>query len=58
MATKIVEQFTKVSTAYKAFDLRSLGYVTFSDFAYAIDTMRLGLDRDSILQIFTYMDSN
>ena len=32
--------------------------MTFSDFAYVIDTMKLGLDRDTILQMFTYMDSN
>ena len=35
-----------------------MGYVTFSDFAYVIDTMKLGFDRDSILQMFTYMDAN
>ena len=35
-----------------------MGYVTFSDFAYVIDTMKLGFDRDSILQMFTFMDAN
>ena len=32
--------------------------MTFSDFAYVIDTMHLGFNRDTILQMFTYMDSN
>ena len=54
----MIEHFGKVSSAFKQFDLRTLGYVTFSDFAYVIDTMKLNLNRDTIMQMFTYMDSN
>ena len=49
LAKAIFERFEKVSTAFREFDLRTMGYVTFSDFAYIIDTMNLGFDRDSIL---------
>ena len=33
----MVDRFGKVSAAFKQFDLRTLGYVTFSDFAYVTD---------------------
>ena len=58
LAQRIVEKFGKISTAFRAFDLRTRGFVTFADFAYIIDQMKLGLERDSILQIFTYMDTD
>ena len=56
LATKIVERFQKVSTAFRAFDLRRRGAVCFSDFAYVVDQLKLKFERDLIVQIFTYMD--
>ena len=55
-ATKLVEKFQKVSTAFRAFDIRRRGAVCFSDFAYVVDQMKLKFERDLIVQIFTYMD--
>ena len=56
LATKLIDRFGKVTTAFRAFDLRIRGKVTFSDFAYAVDQLKLGFDRNTILKIFTYMD--
>mmetsp|Transcript_1650 Transcript_1650/g.2286 ORF Transcript_1650/g.2286 Transcript_1650/m.2286 type:complete len:189 (+) Transcript_1650:198-764(+) len=58
LAQRLVDKFGKVSTAFRAFDLRTRGFVTFADFAYVIDQMKLGFERDMILQVFTYMDSD
>lgn len=58
LAQRIVNKFGKVSTAFRAFDIKTRGFVTFSDFAYVIDQLKLGFERDVILQIFTYMDSD
>ena len=49
LAHRMIELYGKVSAAFKHFDLRTLGYVTFSDFAYVIDTMKLGFNRDLII---------
>lgn len=38
--------------------MRTRGAVTFSDFAYVVDSLKLGLDRDILLQIYTYMDAD
>ena len=56
LAKRIIDKFSKVSTAFRAYDVRTRGAVTFSDFAYVTHQLKIGLDRDSILQIFTYMD--
>lgn len=58
LAQRIVDKFGKVSTAYRAFDIRFKGVVNFTDFAFVIDSMKLGFEKDIILQIFTYMDSD
>ncbi len=39
LANKLIERFGKVSTAFRAFDLRLKGKVAFSDFAYSIDQL-------------------
>ena len=41
LAMKIVSKFGKVSTAFRAFDLRTRGFVVYSDFAYVIDSLKL-----------------
>ena len=56
LADKLMQRFGKVQTAFRAFDMRIRGKVSFSDFAYVIDQLKLGFDRDTMLQIFTYMD--
>ena len=38
--------------------MRTRGSVTFADFAYVIDQLKLKFERDTILQIFTYMDTD
>ena len=38
--------------------MRTRGSVTFADFAYVTDQLKLKFERDTILQIFTYMDSD
>lgn len=53
-----MSKFGKVSTAFRAFDLRTRGYVVYSDFAYVLDQLKLGFQRDMITQIFTYMDTD
>lgn len=58
LAQRIIDKFGKVSSAFRAFDVRTRGAVTFSDFAYVIDQLKLKFERDLIMQIFTYMDSN
>jgi hypothetical protein len=58
LAQRIIDKFGKVSSAFRAFDVRTRGAVTFSDFAYVIDQMKLKFERDLIMQIFTYMDSD
>lgn len=58
LASSLIEKFGKVSTAYRAFDIRTRGAVTFSDFVYVVDSLKLGMDRDSLLQIYTYMDAD
>ena len=56
LTTKLMSQFGKVSKAFRAFDVRTKGKVAFSDFCFVIDQLKLGFDRNTILQIFTYMD--
>ena len=58
LAQAIIDKFGKVSTAFRSFDLHTRGFVSFSDFAYVIDQLKLGMERDVILQIFTYMDTD
>ena len=58
LAQRIVDKFGKVSSAFRAFDIRTRGAVTFSDFAYVVDQLKLNFERDLILQIFTYMDTD
>lgn len=58
LAQRIIDKFGKVSSAFRAFDVRTRGAVTFSDFAYVIDQLKLKFERDLIMQIFTYMDSD
>ena len=47
-----------MSTAYKAFDKRNRGFVTFADLAHMMDQMKMDFERDTVLQIFTYMDTD
>ena len=49
LAKTILEKFGKVSTAFRAFDVRTRGAVTFADFAYVVDSLKVGLDRDALL---------
>ena len=56
LSEKILARFGKVSTAFRAFDMRIRGKVSFSDFAYVLDQLQLGFNRDTMLQIFTFMD--
>lgn len=58
LAKSLIDKFGKVSSAFRAFDIRTRGAVTFADFAYVVDSLKLGLDRDILLQIFTYMDAD
>ena len=58
LAQRIVEKFGKVSSAFRAFDVKTRGYVTFSDFAYMFDQLKMGMERDAIMLIFTYMDND
>ena len=37
LADKLIQRFGKVQTAFRAFDMRIRGKVSFSDFAYVID---------------------
>ena len=37
LADKLMQRFGKVQTAFRAFDMRIRGKVSFSDFAYVID---------------------
>ena len=56
LSEKLIGRFGKVSVAFRAFDVRLKGKVSFSDFAYVIDQLKLGFNRNTILQVFTYMD--
>lgn len=58
LAQRIIERFGKVSSAFRGFDIRTRGLVTYADFAYVIDQLKLKFERDTIMQIFTYMDSD
>lgn len=49
LARGLIEKFGKVSTAFRAFDIRTRGAVTFADFAYVCDSLKLGMDRDILL---------
>ena len=37
LAQRILDKFGKVSSAFRAFDVRTRGSVTFADFAYVCD---------------------
>lgn len=57
LASTLVEKYGTVASAFKVFEERTRGTVSFADFAYALtDKLKLNYDRDIILQIFTYMD--
>ena len=56
LADRLLSRFGKVSVAFRAFDMRVKGKVSFSDFAYTLDQLQMGFDRDTVLQIFTFMD--
>ena len=58
LAQRIIDKFGKVSSAFRAFDIRTRGAVTFADFAFVVDQLKLKFERDLIMQIFTYMDSD
>ena len=42
----LIDKFGKVSTAFRAFDVRTKGFVTFADFAYILEKVKLGIERD------------
>ena len=56
LAKRIIEKFEKVTTAFRAMDIKKRSAVSFSDFAFAIDNLKLDFDRNTILQLFTYLD--
>ena len=58
LAQAIINKFSQVQTAFRAFDLRTRGAVAFSDFAYAVDQLKLGFDRETLVQIFAFLDKD
>ena len=58
LVQKIIAKFGKVSSAFRAFDMRTRGFVTFADFAFVIEQLKMGFERNTVVQIFTYMDSD
>lgn len=49
LAQRIIDKFGKVSSAFRAFDVKTRGAVTFSDFAYVIDQLKIKFERDLIM---------
>lgn len=49
LAKGLIERFGKVSTAFRAFDVRTRGAVKFADFAFVCGSLKLGMDRDALL---------
>ena len=48
-----------MASAFRVFEGRTRGSVSFADFAYTLnDKLKLNYERDIILQIFSYMDKD
>ena len=54
----MMERFGSVASLFRYFDMRQVGSVTFCDFCFGMDQIGIGLSKDVVLQIFTYLDGN
>ena len=45
LCDKIDERFKKVATAFRFFDLRSTGQVSFADFSFIVDQLQIKFNR-------------
>lgn len=52
----LMREFKQLSSIFRKFDRRNKGRVSYSDFAFAIEDLRLNFDRELIVQIFNYLD--
>ena len=61
LAQCLIAQFGQVSSAFRAFDKRKRGSVYFCDFASVVEKLKthgFSENRDTIMQIFTYLDTD
>lgn len=58
VATMLMQKFRSVACIFRYFDIKLVGSVTFSDFSFGLDNLKSGYDRDTQLQMFTYLDAN
>lgn len=51
-------KFRTVASIFRYFDIKLVGAVTFTDFAFGVDQLALSISKDESLQIFTFLDQN
>ena len=58
LCDKIDERFKKVAAAFRFFDLRSTGKISFADFSYIIDQLSIKFTRQQVMMVFQYLDKD
>jgi len=58
LAIKIDERFKKVANAFRYFDLRSTGKISFADFSFIIDQLHIRFSRQQLIDMFRYLDKD
>jgi Ca2+-binding EF-hand superfamily protein len=53
---KCISQYGQVSSIFRKFDWRGKGQVSFSDFAFGVEELGLGWDREQMMQVFAHLD--
>ncbi|CDW91814.1 ef hand family protein [Stylonychia lemnae] len=58
LCDKIDERFKKVAIAFRFFDLRSTGKISFADFSYIVDQLQIRFNRYQVQNVFKQLDSD
>eukprot|EP00347_Sterkiella_histriomuscorum_P006774 403351480 len=58
LCDKIDERFKKVAAAFRFFDLRSSGKISFADFSFIIDQLQIRFNRQQVQDVFKFLDSD
>lgn len=58
LCDKIDERFKKVAAAFRFFDLRSSGKISFADFSFIIDQLQIRFTRQQVQDVFKYLDGD
>ena len=52
------QKFSQTSDAFRQFDIKQTGYVSFHEFAFIIDQLNIHFDKAALIEMFQYLDSD